>query len=120
MSANVSAKRGPLAEIEPIKVGNLYIGPQYESTDTLWSASLKAIPQKGNEAWKTLLYSRPYDIAMERDVQQIGLRSMKLVGSVLHVVDEWGSKFEIEAKSGKLLAPLKARIYERAGHRPGP
>ena len=67
----------------------------------------------GKIIWERELYQKPFDPAMETDVQEILPKSLSLKKSgELIASDEAGSIYIVEAKTGELLQPLKSVVYK--------
>lgn len=62
--------------------------------------------------WTTILYSKLYDLNLELDIQDIHPHYLKIdKKKQLIIRDENGSEYVVDAKTGKLLKPLKSIIY---------
>lgn len=61
--------------------------------------------------WKRELYQVKFNRDIEMDVQTVFPRSLILDHGILIAIDERGSEFKVNAKSGSLNKPLKAIVY---------
>lgn len=65
----------------------------------------------GKIIWKQEIYQKIFNPLLETDVQAIFPVSLKLIKKQLHVVDEGGSKYSIDPKTGQLITPALPKIY---------
>jgi hypothetical protein len=101
MSHTVQAKRAPPAKIASIVIGDQVIAPVFQNDDKGFAVYLVSKHRTdGHQVWKTRLFERRYDPAMERDVQEIHLKSLTRRGDTLVAVDEKGHRYEVKARTG--------------------
>jgi hypothetical protein len=98
----MKAKRVPPPDVPPVRIGAV----RYE---VLQSSRKRGLPQNGGyivacdvasgeELWTLRVYETVYDPAVELDVQDVFIQSMKktLLGGKLKVEDERGRRFSID------------------------
>ncbi len=68
---------------------------------TVFVASVVATVAKSKkQLWKTELYQIKYDTTLERDVQEVFIKSLSVKGKKLIAVDESGKQYSVDAKTG--------------------
>lgn len=118
VSASAFAKRLAPAEIKPVVQKETEFTLQSEQSDCvtekvcgqqvfLVSKNLKT----GNVNWVTALYQVTFDSKLETDIQTIYPTSLKVRKNRATVIDERGSTYVTNIKSGELVSPLKSIIY---------
>jgi len=98
----MKAKRVPPPDVPPVRIGAV----RYE---VLQSSRKRGLPQNGgyirafsaasgDELWTLQVYQTTYDPALEEDVQDVFIRSLKktLWGGKLKVEDERGRRYLVD------------------------
>ena len=112
------AKRLAPKEIKPVVQKETEFALQFEQSSCvtekvcgqqvfLISKNLKT----GNINWVTELYQVTFDSKLETDIQTIYPTSLKVRKNKATVIDERGSTYVTDIKSGELITPLKSIIY---------
>jgi len=114
-SISALAKREAPKDVPPVIVGGVrYTAPH-------WTRG-KARQQQGGyleardvatgrQLWDLRIYEIKYDQDLERDVQDIFITSLKVVGGKLQVVNEKGDKFVVDLSRRKVIEGRR-RVYE--------
>lgn len=119
LSFNSFAKRGPVPVVKPlIKNGTEYdfrfadqeCKPNAPCGMQVYLFSKNKKSNKIN--WETQLYQVQYRQNLELDVQSILPSRLQLKNkNQIVVIDEMGSTYKVDSKTGKLIEPLKSIVY---------
>ncbi|MGE0632475.1 MAG: hypothetical protein AB7O96_08715 [Pseudobdellovibrionaceae bacterium] len=108
------AKRAEPAKIKPIENSGNVITESFDSTEEGFVLSLVAkMKDDDTVVWRTNLYQRKYSPSLEKDVQDIFLKSLKKRKDNVVAVDERGTTYKVELATGALVSPQKAIVYPK-------
>lgn len=109
---SADAKRVAAAAIAPITQGEHRYYYERVNTESGYGVSILCNDARtGNILWKTMIYDKAVDAALEHDVQDIWLKSLSLNEGRLIAEDEQGIIYQLDAATGKLLVPEVAQHY---------
>jgi hypothetical protein len=107
-AASAMAKRLPPAPVEPVVAeGVTYVAPQV-TPGYLEAHGVPPCPpgcveaweeNTGKLLWRVQVYEVPYDTHLERDVQDVFIRSLKTEDGHLLVENERGARFSVDLRS---------------------
>lgn len=108
------AKRAAAAVITPIVQGDhRYYYERADAPDG-GSYSMNLVCSEGKTGqllWKTRIYDKAVDRGLERDIQDIWLKSLSLNGNLLIAEDEKGGTYQVDLATGALLSPEEVIHY---------
>jgi hypothetical protein len=110
----LSAKRAAPAAISPIEKGGYSYAYQKELSDDRRLDAMYVVcrsTQTGELIWKTMLYEKHINPALESDVQEIFLKKLSLHGNELAAEDEKKSVYRIDLATGQLIEPKSFNRY---------
>lgn len=115
LPAPVLAKRLAAPILAPMEdEGKRYTLERSVEPKTSYHYHLRCTDNKTQQIlWETPLYEVILDPRLESDVQDVPVREMKKNGKEIELIDEAGTHYRVEKKSGALLAPETIRRYSR-------
>jgi hypothetical protein len=112
------AKRDPPKEVRPVSQSGVEYSATYRGFDC---GSRSAVPETGGYVqardtsgrllWELRVYEVKYDCNIETDVQDIFIKSLKIAGNDLQVVNEKEDKFVVDL-SKRRVGKGAGRVYQ--------
>ncbi len=96
-ASTLLAKRAAPKPVQSVRAGNI----EYRATTGSYRGdSVEAWDVKENDLlWRRQIFVIQFDPNLERDVQDVHIRQMKLDGQKLLITNENGSKYELDLKT---------------------
>ena len=101
------AKRGAPKPVPPVKAGNIEYRVSHEHMGTVEAWDLTT----SKMVWRKEIYTVKYDEKLEKDVQDVFVKSIDLKGTVLTVKNERGSEYELDLTAQKVKL-IKGKLVE--------
>ena len=94
------AKRGAPAEVLPVTVGDIKYSALHRNGTHKQMGFIEARELKGGKLiWSRQIYAVKYDPDLERDVQDVFIKSITVQGNHLIITNERNSKYQLDLNS---------------------
>lgn len=107
----IHAKRLAPVKIDPIQFKRGSIHSHFARSSDGFKFYIVMKDKAGDLGWRTKIFERMYNKALETDVQDIHLKSLKIEDNVVIATDEKGESYKLDLIYGTLISPTQPNQY---------